>query len=276
MTQIKTYQGWSLHERNPNKLQQFIPLWEWLYRYYFRVQTSGWQHIPPQGNILFVSTHNGGLASPDLTMFMVDWLRHFGSERPIYGLMHPKVWQVNPGLAKLATQLGAIQAHPKMATAALRQGASVLVYPGGAQDVFRPYKLRQKIHFVGRKGFIKLAIREGVPIVPLVSWGAHDTLLVLDDCYQQAQWLNQQGLLPWPWNIDPEVFPIYLGLPWGIGLGPIPNWPLPVQIQTRVCTPIVFERYGREAVKDLAYVDECYDKVVYYMQAALDELAMAT
>jgi 1-acyl-sn-glycerol-3-phosphate acyltransferase len=253
-------------------IQTLLPKWEWFYHHYFRVQTSGWEHVPATGKALFVGSHNGGLASPDLAMFLVDWLHRFGVERPIYGLMHPKMWQAYPPVARLATEVGALQAHPRMAMAALQAGASVLVYPGGAQDVFRPYRLRQKIHFVGRKGFIKLALREGVPIVPLISWGAHHTLVVLEDCYQQVKALNQQGLLPWLLDLDPEVFPIYLGLPWGLALGPVPHVPWPVQIHTRVCEPIEFQRYGRQAAQDVEYVQACYDQVVAHMQTALDDL----
>jgi 1-acyl-sn-glycerol-3-phosphate acyltransferase len=95
--------------------------------------------------------------------------------------MHPTVWQVSPDVASMAVECGALKAHPKMAIAALRKNAPVLVYPGGAQDVFRPHHLRDKIYFAGRKGFIKLALPEEVPIVPIISHGAHDTLIVLAD-----------------------------------------------------------------------------------------------
>ncbi|MEM9909014.1 MAG: glycerol acyltransferase, partial [Cyanobacteria bacterium P01_D01_bin.44] len=149
---------------------------------------------------------------------------------------------------------------------------SVLVYPGGAQDVFRPHSQRHKIYLANRKGFIKLALRENVPIVPLVATGAHDTLIVLGDIYKQLRQLHDWGLLPWWRDIDPEVFPIYLGLPWGLALGPLPNIPLPAQICTHVCKPIVFERYGREPAQDLTYVGTCYKRVEQAMQTALDDL----
>lgn len=270
------FQGWSLEERDTRLIQDLLPKWQLAYRYYFRVKTEGWHNIPTQGNALYVGSHNGGLASPDLLMFMVDWFQRFGVETPIYGLMHPKIWLGNPPVSKLATQLGALQAHPKMAVAALQSGANVLVYPGGAEDVFRLHRHRQKIHLAGRKGFIKLALREQVPIVPLVSWGAHDTLIVLADCYEQAKTLNQRGLFPWLLGLDPMVFPIYLGLPWGLAFGPLPNIPMPVQIKTKVCKPIQFDRYGREAAKDGVYVDACYDRVVSEMQDDLNALALSS
>ncbi len=263
----------ALAQRDPKIIASLMPKWEWAYDHYFHASTEGWHHVPKQA--LFVGSHNGGLASPDMVMLMVDWFRRFGYDRPIYGLMHTKVWQVNPWLAKLGAQCGAVPAQPKFAIAALQRGASVLVFPGGAQDVFRPYHQRHQIQLMGRTGFIKLALRENVPIVPVISRGAHDTFIVLNDCYKQAQWLNQHGLLPWFQGIDPEVFPIYLGLPWGLAMGPVPHIPWPHPIHTRVCAPIVFERTGRTAAKDSSYVQHCYDQVVAHMQTALDQLNAA-
>ncbi len=263
--------GWSLDERDPTVIQDLMPHWSWFYRYYFRVETDGWQHIPLQEKILLVGSHNGGLATPDLPMFMYDWFRRFGTERIVYGLMHPSVWKVYPAMAQLAAKTGAVAANPRVAMAAFRHGASVLVYPGGGEDVFRPYHMRHKINFAGRKGFIKLALRESVPIVPFIAHGAHETLVVLGDCYQQIKQLHEMGM-PWLFGVDPEVFPIYLGLPWGVGIGPLPNIPLPKQIHTRVCPPIIFDSYGREAAKNRDYVDACYQKVHQQMQKALDNL----
>ncbi|HIK32554.1 MAG TPA: acyltransferase family protein [Oscillatoriales cyanobacterium M59_W2019_021] len=263
--------GWSLDERNPQAIADWMPMWDWFYRYYFRVETDGWHHLMDGKQVLLVGSHNGGLAAPDMSMVMYDWFRRFGTERLAYGLMHPMVWKVYPGLADLAMQMGAIVAHPKMAIAALQRGASVLVYPGGAQDVFRPHSLRDRIHFAGRQGFIKLALREGVPIVPVISTGAHDTLFVLADFYPLMRQLHEWGM-PWLFDFDPEVFPLFLGLPWGVALGPIPNFPLPAKIRTRICEPIVFDRYGREAAGDRAYVTECYHRVQTAMQAELDRL----
>jgi hypothetical protein len=64
-----------------------------------------------------------------MVMMMYDWFRRFGTERPVYGLMHPCVWKAVPRVADLVAETGAVVAHPKMALAALRKGASVLVYP---------------------------------------------------------------------------------------------------------------------------------------------------
>jgi 1-acyl-sn-glycerol-3-phosphate acyltransferase len=145
------------------------------------------------------------------------------------------------------------------------------VYPGGPRDVFRPHALRHKICLDNNHAFIKLALIHQVPIIPAISYGAHDTLFVLTDLYSQAQRLHQQGM-PWFLGIDPQVLPIYLGLPWGIGIGPLPNIPLPLPIHTQVCPPIVFERYGSAAARDRQYVKDCYHLVHSQMQQSLNDL----
>lgn len=267
----RKYLGWSLEERNPDVIKQLMPVWGFLYQYYFRVKTSGWENIP-QGQVLLVGSHNGGLGAPDMVMMMYDWFCRFGTNRPVYGLMHPMAWSIYHSLTRIAAQTGAIRANPQMAIAAIEQGASVLVYPGGAEDVFRPFTERDKIKFVGRKGFIKLALRYNLPIVPLVAKGAHESIFVITDLYQQVKELHKLGLFPWALNLDPLVFPIYLGLPWGIAFGPLPNIPFPTQVTTRVCNPIHFPRYGEEASRDRDYVKECYDLVVNSMQKELDIL----
>lgn len=265
-----TLTGLSLGDRNPQVIEQLLPAFDWVYTHYFRVKTDGWEHIPA-GQVLLIGSHNGGLATPDTLMMTYDWFQKFGTERPVYALMDPRIWQAMPALARLATQVGAIQAEPQMAIAAIEQAASLLIFPGGAKDVFRPHSQRHRIFFNGQRGFIKLALEWHLPIVPLISYGAHSTLIVLADIHDQLEALAG-GHFPWPFGFDPEVFPIYLGLPWGLAIGPLPNLPLPIQLHTRVCPPIWFDRYGKDAARDRNYVNICYHHVKDTMQAALDQL----
>jgi 1-acyl-sn-glycerol-3-phosphate acyltransferase len=271
----KSQFGWSLTDRNPQASESWLEMLGWFYKYYFRVQTAGWEHIPPDRNVLFVGSHNGGLTAPDMSMMIYEWFQRFGYERPVYGLMHPYMWKfLPPHLAQVVAQLGAITAHPKMAIAALQQGSSVLVYPGGVKDVFRLHTLRHQIYLDNNHAFIKLALREAVPIVPLISHGAHDTLKVLGDIYPIMRQLHEWGM-PWPFDLDPVVLPVYLGLPWGLAIGPWPHIPLPIQIHTRVCAPITFEQYGAVAASDRGYVEACYETVRNRMQQALTQLIEA-
>ncbi|MGP1383627.1 MAG: 1-acyl-sn-glycerol-3-phosphate acyltransferase [Thainema sp.] len=265
--------GLSLDDRDPQFIESsLMPIWTWFYHHYFQVTSDGWQHVPPSGKVLVVGSHNGGLVAPDMYMAIYDWFRHFGTERLAYALAHPYLWQLAPFLANAVSKCGAVQASSaELAIAALQRDAAVLVYPGGLKDLFRPYQKRDRICFAGHKGFIKLALHQEAPIVPLVSKGAHDTLIVLADIYEQVRQLHDLGM-PWPFGIDPEVFPIYLGLPWGIGLGPLPNIPWPKSMHIRFGAPITFEHYGEEASHDKDYVHRCYEQARSQMQKELDQL----
>lgn len=212
----RKYDGWSLADRDPHVIREiFMPMWKWMYHDYFQVKIDGWEHVPDSGRILAVGSHNGGLAAPDMFMLMYEWFCRYGTERLAYGLAHPSVWKHFGPMARMAAQAGAVIAHPKMAMAALERDAMLLVYPGGAEDVFRTYDRRHQIHLAGRKGFIKVALRERAPIVPVVSIGAHEDPIVLADLYPFLKQLHERGM-PWLFDIDPIVFPVYLGLPGGL------------------------------------------------------------
>jgi len=71
---------------------------------------------------------------------------------------------------------------------------------------------------------------------------------------------------------SPKSLPLEYAFALGIAMGFVPNVPLPAKIYTRVCSPIYFQRFGREAARDRAYVDACYQQVYQQMQASLDDL----
>jgi len=103
---VDTLTGWSLEDRDPQVIEKFVPLLDWFYHHYFRVKTDGWENIPPSGQVLFIGSHNGGLAAPDMFMMMYDWFQRFGSDRLVYGLMDSRVWRVFPSQAHLVAQWG--------------------------------------------------------------------------------------------------------------------------------------------------------------------------
>ncbi|MFN6131617.1 MAG: lysophospholipid acyltransferase family protein, partial [Synechococcaceae cyanobacterium] len=258
--------------RDPRLIRALMPLWGWAHRHYFHVTSAGWNQVPLQGPVLFIGSHNGGLAAPDMHMAIYEWYQRQGLERPIRGLAHPKWWRVDPRLAQLARGPGAIPAHPRLARAALEERSSLLIYPGGAEEACRPHRQRDRVDLQGRTGFLRLALEFNLPILPLVSWGSHDTLFILEDLYPLARALQRRGVLRWPLGIDPEVLPLYLGLPWGLMLGPIPNLPLPTPIRLSIGAPIQLDRRGVAASRDRRYLRECYQLVETTMQRQLDQV----
>ena len=133
--------------------------------------------------------------------------------------------------------------------------------------MFRPWSERNRIDFGGRVGFVRLALRTQVPVVPAVSVGAHETVVVLTRGEAVARALG----LDRPFRV--KVLPLLLG-PLGLVPGGIPVWPLPAKITTELLPPIDWStRYGPEAADDDDIVQACYDELVTTMQDALDRLA---
>ena len=85
--------------------------------------------------------------------------------------------------------------------------------------------------FGGRSGFARLAIDQRVPIVPIVTAGAGESLLVLTDGKPLARALGLDSLL------RIKALPVSLSVPWGINVGVVgmvPYLPLPTKLTTRV------------------------------------------
>ena len=168
-----------------------------------------------------------------------------------------------PGLASLR-KFGTVAASPGNAQKALQSGAALLVYPGGDYEVHRPSWEGNRIDFDGRKGFIRLALEQHVPIVPIVSIGGQETALFLS----RGEWLARALALDRLFRL--KVLPISIALPWGLNVGDmLGHIPLPAKITIETLPPIDLRaEFGRQP--DL---DEVYDHVVGIMQDTLDALA---
>jgi 1-acyl-sn-glycerol-3-phosphate acyltransferase len=161
---------------DPEFAKQIEPFLEGLYKYYFRCDLSGWENLP-EGKALYVGNHNGLLTFEVLMMFYA-WWKKFGTSRRALGLAH-NIALNNPFFRWIIPRIGAIPANPDLALEALARDYSLLVYPGGEKESFRPFRDRKKVDFYQRKGFIRLALKAKVPIVPIVSVGAHESYVIL-------------------------------------------------------------------------------------------------
>src|SRR5207244_1776090 len=150
----------------------------WLFAsLWYRGEVRGLGNIPDDGAVLLVGNHSGGNMTPDTTVFTLAFNTYFGVERAFYQLAHNLVLSM-PGLGSLR-KFGTVAASPGTARRALESGAALLVYPGGDYEVHRPSWDRNRVDFGRRKGFIRLALEENVPIVPVVSIGGQETALFL-------------------------------------------------------------------------------------------------
>jgi 1-acyl-sn-glycerol-3-phosphate acyltransferase len=203
--------------------------------------------------------------TPDTWIFAVALTRELGTNDVPYALAHQVVMEA-PLTNQMLPAMGAIAANPENAHRVFAAGYKVLVYPGGDLDAFRSSRDRGRIVFGPRRGYVRLALREGVPIIPVVSAGSHDVWWVVSD----GRWLSR--LLQTHRFLRTDVLPITVSVPWGLTIGAPPFLPLPVRVFIDVLEPIYFERSGPEASDDASYVELCHQRVIDAMQLALDEL----
>ena len=233
---------------------------------YFRASIRGLDRVP-EGAALIVGNHSGGFVSADMWLLGGALYLRGGLASVPFGLAHEIAVKL-PGVHQVLPRLGAVRASPENASRLFERGDKVLVYPGGDVDAFRPTKYRDRILFGRRRGYVRLALRCGVPIVPVVSAGSHETWWVLTEGRALARLLGTHRWL----RLD--VVPITWSLPWGFMIGFPPVYiPLPTRILIEVLEPIAFERSGEEAASDAEYVEACHARVLSRMQSALDRLA---
>ena len=252
----------ALAARDPDYIRESLPRLWLLASLYFRAEVRGLGNVPEEGPVLLVGNHSGGNLTPDTGVFTLAFSTYFGVERPFYQLAHNLVLSL-PGLSFLR-KYGTVAASRDNARKALQAGAAVLVYPGGDYEVHRPTWQSRKVDFGGRQGFIRLALEEGVPIVPVVSIGGQETALFLSRGERLAKGLALDKLFRL------KVLPISIAPPWGINVGDMfGHLPLPAKITVEALPPIDVRReFGEDPDPE-----EIYAHLVRLMQETLDALA---
>jgi 1-acyl-sn-glycerol-3-phosphate acyltransferase len=251
-----------LDERDPDFIRERLPMLWLAASIWYRGEVRGLGNIPESGPVLLVGNHSGGNLTPDTLVFTLAFNTYFGVERAFFQLAHNLVLSM-PGLGQLR-KFGTVAASHANARKALGSGAALLVYPGGDYEAHRPSWDRNRVDFGGRKGFIRLAIDQNVPVVPVVSIGGQETALFLSRGERLARLLGLDKMFRL------KVLPISLALPWGLNIGDmLGHIPLPSKITIETLPPIdLREEFGPEPD-----VDEVYDHLVRLMQDTLDALA---
>jgi 1-acyl-sn-glycerol-3-phosphate acyltransferase len=239
-------------------------IWNPLMDYWFRMEIEGWENIPPAPALL-IGIHSGAPIVWDAWTVGVQWWRHFGRERPLHGTAHDAL-MATPLLGTYFRKMGVLPAHADSISAALAAGQDVALWPGGERDSLRPWTKRDEAVLAGRTGFIRLAIRNQVPIVPISTVGGPDSMPVLATGRRFARALQLDRIA------QLKMFPIALQVPWGISPALLPEVPLPTKIRTAF-QPAVELDTDPERAKDDDYVEAKYHEVRDRLQAGMDALA---
>ncbi len=264
----------ALEGPNQTLMRAQKPVWDALCKYYFRLETSGWERLPDETSLL-IGNHSGGSLTMDAWTFVFDWWRRFGTERVLHATAHD-VLMATPGLGDYFRAAGVIPASRQGVSAALSAGCDVIIWPGGEVDAMRNWRRRDEAVLGGRMGFVRTAIRSGVPIVPVATVGGHDTAFVLSEGRWIANGLETPASAGLKKKLRGSQLPIVLGFPFGLTIETIPtHLPLPAKIRTELLDPIHVD-HDPERVNDREYVNSIYREVESAIQNANESTRQAT
>ncbi|MDT5016445.1 MAG: hypothetical protein QOD39_2605 [Mycobacterium sp.] len=255
---------WDLAGQDEATMQRQKFFWNALVDYWFRMEIDGWENLP-EAPVLLVGIHSGAPFVWDAWTIGVQWWRRFGQERPLHGTAHDALMAI-PVIGRYFRAMGVLPAAPDAIATALAEGRDVALWPGGEVDSLRPWRERDMANLAGRKGFVKMAIRAGVPIVPIATVGGADAMPVLMRGDRLSSMLRLDKILRL------KVFPLAISLPWGIAPAALPQLPLPAKIRTRFMPAVELDVDPTRADDD-HYVDEKYDEVQRSIQHGMDALA---
>src|SRR5918996_946517 len=160
---------WSLEQQDLGWMERQKFLWNPLVDYWFRMEMEGWEKLPDPPALL-IGIHSGAPFVWDAWTVGIQWWRHFGDERKLHGTAHDALMAA-PGIGAYFRRMGVLPAAPDSISAALAAGHDVALWPGGEVDSLRPWVKRDEAVLAGRRGFVKMAINAGVPIVPIATIG---------------------------------------------------------------------------------------------------------
>jgi 1-acyl-sn-glycerol-3-phosphate acyltransferase len=226
--------GWG---RSEHIRQLARRLYDPLYRHWFRAEWEGLEHIPLQGGALMVANHGGAIPS-DAPVIMHGIETELG--RPVYGLAD-NLFRALPVIGTLWSRAGGVAAHPDNAYRLLHDEQQLaLVFPEGTKGTGKLVRERYQLRRFGRGGFVEIAMRSGVPVVPIAVVGNEEAMPIVWKSPRLAKLL---GLPYFPVTANNFVF------------GPLGYIvPFPSKFRIRVLPPVSFDvatnqdRYNRSVV----------------------------
>jgi 1-acyl-sn-glycerol-3-phosphate acyltransferase len=197
--------GYDTFGFDPRALLTAARLGRFAYERYFRVQSSGIEHIPRRGAAILVANH-GGTLPLDAVLIVLDVLRRTSPPRvarPIGDVFIPLL----PWVGALFTRMGMVGGARNNFRHLLENGELPLVFPEGVPGMKKGFRRRYQLQ-AWRVGHVELAIRHRVPIVPAAVIGAEEA---------------------WPLLARIDSFHWF-----GAPFLPIPLVPLPLPVRCRV------------------------------------------
>jgi hypothetical protein len=123
----------------------------------------------------------------------------------------------NPALRRFIDALGFVTGDGEDMAQAIARGEHIMVTPGGTREGCRSSRHRYRVRWGQRMGYLRVAAKYGLPIVPVAARGTDDLYLGLNDGDRTARRLG-----------------VPAGLPVWVGLGLVGAWPLAVPFPARI------------------------------------------
>jgi len=221
-----------------------LPLAKPLYDNYFRVRTLGVDRIPATGPALLVANHSGTIPM-DAVMTQYAVATEHPQKRTIRNVAANLAFTM-PFIGPLARKSGNAVACDEDALELLRRGELLGVYPEGYKGVGKGWSERYKLQRFGRGGFVELALKTRVPIIPVAIVGAEEAYPMI---------ANVKGLakvLGFPYFPITPTFPL---------LGPLGALPLPSRWIIEFGEPIPMDDYPDDAADDAMLVFDLSDRI---------------
>lgn len=229
---------------DPKTEQSVARLVDFLYSSYFRVSVEGVENVPERGRCLLVANRSG-LLPWDSVMIKAAVEREQPAHRRVRWLIEDFVYN-RPFLGPLVAQLGGVRACQEHAQRLLMQEELVCVFPEGIIGATKLFRDRYRLGRFGRGGYIRLVLRTGTPIVPVVVVGAEEAHPVVGRIAN---------------------FPITPTFP---ALGPLGLVPAPTKWMVIFGEPLSFDD-GAKGADDVVLVRRLNERVRTNLQAMVTE-----
>ena len=229
-----------------------LPLLRPLYRTWFRVETTGIDHLPTTGRALVVANHSGTLPMDTLMTAMAVHEEH--PARRHLRILGADLLFGMPVLGSLARKSGQSLACVPDAERLLAAGELVGVWPEGFQGLGKRYRDRYKLQRFVRGGFVAAALRSRAMIIPCAIVGAEEIYPMIGDAKPLAR------LLGIPYFPVTPLFPL---------LGPLGMVPLPSKWYIEFGEPVRTDTYEPGCAEDPVLVCNLTDQIRETIQQAL-------
>jgi 1-acyl-sn-glycerol-3-phosphate acyltransferase len=243
--------------RRPLPLELWLAYWRYR-QYYHRYRVYGFEHLEETRPAMIVGYHGSPLAY-DLCMLTVAVYDRLGYMPAT--VVHRGVDSIPP-LKWLSDGLGFATGEDDRLKGAIGRRQHLVVSPGGSREGARPFSQRYTVDWGKNTGYLKIAAKYRLPLIPVGAWGCDHAYIGLNDSTK----LGRMLCLPkgWEW------------IPW-VGVGLVGVYPLaipfPVQIRQIIGKPIAPPDLDPDGTVGENGIQQKHVEVQMAVQGLLEEAA---